>query len=59
MNIRRRVKLAHMSVAEVARRVGVARQTVYAWFADPRTMSLDHAAKLAEVLGCTVDELAR
>ena len=48
-----------MSVAEVARRVGVARQTVYAWFADPRTMSLDHAAKLAEVLGCTVDELAR
>ena len=56
MNLRRQIKRSGLSVSELARRVGVSRQTIYVWSERPETMSLEHARQLAHVLECTIDE---
>lgn len=46
-----------MPVDQVARSCGVHLMTVYAWETGKRRPSLLAAQKLAEVLGCTLDDL--
>ena len=51
---RQAVKLTQEQLAEA---VGVSRQTVAKWEAGETSPDLEHAAALADALGCTVDAL--
>ncbi|MFN8608837.1 MAG: helix-turn-helix transcriptional regulator [Vulcanimicrobiota bacterium] len=44
---------------ELARKLGVSRSTVCCWESGERTPSLDQATRLAQALGCTLDELVK
>ena len=43
--------------AELARKLGVSRSIVCCWESGKRTPSLDQAARLAQALECTLDDL--
>lgn len=47
-----------MSVTEFANRMGVTRQTVYHWKNSSSIMTFDAAEKAADILNCSLDELA-
>lgn len=51
-------KQAELTQEELAERVGVARQTVVKWEAGESTPDLESAARLAEVLQVSLDDLA-
>lgn len=51
-------KAAGMSQADVAERLSVKVRTYGSWERGEAKMSLDHAARCASVLGCSVDEIA-
>ena len=46
-----------MKQVELARVLGVSRQTVCGWESGSRTPGLKQAKKLADVLGCKLDDL--
>ncbi len=48
---------ANMTQERLAEAVGVSRQTVAKWESGETSPDLEHAAALAEALGCTVDAL--
>lgn len=47
-----------LPIAEVARRVGVSRETMSGWLNGSATPSLSNAVSIADVLGISLDELA-
>lgn len=57
MTLRRLRKELGMSQERVAERMRVSRSLVGAWETGDRTPALDDAARLADVLGCSIDEL--
>ena len=48
----------HLTQEKLAEAVGVSRQTVAKWESGDTSPDLEHAAALADALGCTVDALA-
>lgn len=57
MSIRERRNRLGMSQAELAERIGVNQTAVSQWERGVITPTLNKARKLAETLGCTIDEL--
>ena len=56
--IRNRVKEAGITQAELARRIGVDKQTVFRWCGDGiRVLTLGKAERVADALGCRVRDL--
>ena len=51
-------KSAGLTQEQLAAEVGVSRQTVAKWESGETSPDLEHAAALADALGCTVDALA-
>ncbi len=49
---------AGLTQEQLAAAVGVSRQTVAKWEAGDTSPDLEHAASLADALGCTIDALA-
>lgn len=47
-----------MPIAEVARRIGVSRETMSGWLNGSVTPSLSNAVSIADTLGISLDELA-
>lgn len=57
LSIRARRNRLGMSQAELAERIGVNQTAVSQWERGVITPTLNKARKLAETLGCTIDEL--
>ncbi|MBQ9001067.1 MAG: helix-turn-helix domain-containing protein [Eggerthellaceae bacterium] len=57
-NIQATRQAAGLTQEQLAAKVGVSRQTVAKWEAGETSPDLEHAATLADALGCTVDTLA-
>ena len=57
LSIRERRSRLGMSQAELAERIGVNQTAVSQWERGIITPTLNKARKLAETLGCTIDEL--
>lgn len=51
-------KKAGLTQAELGRRLGVATHTVWRWENGSRHPDIQTAVKIAEILGCTLDELS-
>jgi transcriptional regulator with XRE-family HTH domain len=56
--IRELRKAKGLTQEQLARDVGVVVKAVYMWERGTRTPHLETACRLADVLGCTIDELA-
>ena len=56
-NIQTTRQAAKLTQEQLAEAVGVSRQTVAKWEAGETSPDLEHAAALADALGCTVDAL--
>jgi transcriptional regulator with XRE-family HTH domain len=55
----RELRDAHgLTQEQLAHEVGVTVKAVYMWERGTRTPHLKQAARLADILGCTIDELA-
>lgn len=48
-----------MRQAEFARRLKVSRQAVCSWESGLRTPSVEQATKIADLLGCSLDDLVK
>lgn len=57
VNIQTTRQVAGLTQEQLAASVGVSRQTVAKWEAGETSPDLEHAAALADALGCTVDAL--
>ena len=57
-NIQATRQAAGLTQEQLAEAVGVSRQTVTKWESGETSPDLEHAAALADALGCTVDALA-
>lgn len=57
-NIQATRQAAGLTQEQLAAEVGVSRQTVAKWESGETSPDLEHAAALADALGCTVDALA-
>ena len=53
--IKKRAEQAGMTVGEVEIKASIGKQTIRRW--DDHSPSIDKVARVAQVLGCTVDEL--
>lgn len=59
MNLGELRKQKNVTQAELANRLGVDRSTVACWEIGKSKPTADKLVKVADVLGCTVDELLR
>ena len=59
MNLREMRQRAGLTQTELAKRMGVRANTVNQWESGSRHPDVMLAPKLADVLGCTLDELLR
>lgn len=59
MNIKERREALHISQAELAEKVGVDASTMCLYESGKRSPKIGMAFKIAEALGCTVDELIK
>lgn len=59
MNIKERREALHISQAELAKMVGVEPSTMCLYESGKRSPKISMAFKIAEALGCTVDELIK
>ena len=55
--IKTRRKAAHVSQADVASRLGIARNTYGQYETGARTIRVEHLPQLAKLFGCTIDDL--
>lgn len=55
--IKTRRKAAHVSQADVASRLGIARNTYGQYETGARTIKVEHLPELAKLFGCTIDDL--
>lgn len=55
--IKTKRKAANISQADVARRLGIARNTYGQYETGARTIRVEHLPELAKLFGCTIDDL--
>lgn len=48
---------SNLSVTEIAKRLGVHRNTVHHWIRNPQSIRVSHALKLCEILHCSFNDL--
>lgn len=51
------ISKSNLSVTEIAKRLGVHRNTVHGWMRNPQSIKMSHALKLCEILHCSLNDL--
>lgn len=59
MKFKEKRQAAGLSVLDVQKALGVSDATVYYWEAGKNKPTVEHLLKLADLYGCTVDELLK